>query len=101
MPVNNAFAGIFCCVTYSNNPLNDGHVFSAYHLILRTGLIIMPGHFQSGVSGGILDAVLADAKIIYSGTYDLLQTDFHGRYYASVCNFLSIIARQKIILSYN
>ena len=37
----------------------------------------MPGHFQSGMAGGILDAVLADAELIHSG--NAVEAEFMGR----------------------
>lgn len=60
-----------------NNPLNGSHDLPADHLILGTGLVIMPGHFQSGMAGGILDAVLADAELIHSG--NAVEAKFMGR----------------------
>ena len=60
-----------------NNPLNGSHDLPADQLILGTGRVIMPGHFQSGMAGGILDAVLADAELIHSG--NAVEAKFMGR----------------------
>ena len=72
-----------------NNPLNGSHDLAADHLILGTGLGIMPCHFQSGVSGGILDAVLADAELIHSG--NAVEAEFMGRMIGDLTIFTVLI----------
>ena len=49
----------------------------------------MSGHFQSGVSGGILDAVLADAELIHSG--NAVEAEFMGRIIGDLTIFTVLI----------